>query len=349
MPYYSSNFFSSHFNFLNIKRRLYEYQDVLVCPRSGCAFNLQREPIIETLHDFLFWNPSILNVNAKSNDLEKEVDKRKRMLINPLQEKIRLDLKEHNILNLGKKITGIHLLSGFGWYPFGHFFDYLQKLFVMENRKYSSPLVLHSRSYGINNFTDHFNACGIPNDMLFECRHNFPTILVKKLVYVPPFIPAKLTPETSKWIAEKYTNYFVHQAKFKINENQRFFLFLDRHKVRPGSRSIINYSEVMSWVKSKGFKILDGTESLAEIVFYFSQAKFIFGAHGSLFANTVFLPQDCSIVEFCSEKRIDKSFFMKHKICQNYHWLKSESDQKNNVYVDINLMESYFNSSSINT
>lgn len=347
MIFNKNPFLSSPFNFLKLKRPIYEYEDVLVCPRSGCVFNLQGEPIIETLHDFLYWNPSTLNVGAKTQDLEKEIDKRKQMLINPLQEKILLDLNDHNILNLGKKITGIHLLSGFGWYPFGHFFDYLQKLFVIENRKYSSPLVLHSRSYGINNFTDHFNACGISNDRLFECRHDFPTILVKKLVYVPPFIPAKLTPETSKWIAEKYANFFTHKAEFKIDENKRFFLFLDRHKVRPGSRSIINYSEVMSWVKSKGFKILDGTETLAEIVFYFSQAKFVFGAHGSLFANAVFVPQDCRIVEFCSDKRIDKSFFLKHKVCQNYHWLKSESDEQNNVFVDIDLIESYLTSSSI--
>ncbi len=343
----SLNFLTSPLNFLKIKKPLYEYENVLVCPRSGCVFNLQGEPIIETLHDFLFWNPSTLNLNVKSDDLEKEVQKRKQTFVNPLQQKVLQDLNENNILNLGNKITGIHLLSGFGWYPFGHFFDYLQKLFVIENRKYCSPLVLHSRSYAIKNFTEHLNACGVSNEMLFECRHDFPTILVKKLVYITPFIPTTLTSETAKWMAEKYINYFTYQDgqnKFKADENKRFFLFLDRHKVRPGSRSIINYSEVMSWVKSKDFKIFDGTESLAEIVFYFSRAKFIFGAHGAMFANTIFAPQDCTITELCPDKRINKCFFLQPKNCQNYYWLKSESDEQNNVLVDIDLIESYFNS-----
>jgi hypothetical protein len=344
----SLSFLTSPLNFLKIKRPLYEYENVLVCPRSGCVFNLEGEPIIETLHDFLFWNPSTLNVNAKNDDLEKEINKRKSIIVNPLQEKVVHDLSENNILNLGNKITGIHLLSGFGWYPFGHFFDYLQKLFIIKNRKYSSPLVLHSRSYAIKNFTDHFNACGISNDMLFECRHDFPTILVKKLVYVAPFIPTTLTPETSKWIAEEYVNYFIHKAdcrnEFNIYENQDCFLFLDRHHVRPGSRSIINYSEVMSWIKSKGFKILDGTETLAETVFYFSRAKFILGAHGAQFANTIFAPQDCKIVEFCPKNRINKCFFIQPKNCKNYYWLESESDEQNNIFVDIDLLESYLTS-----
>jgi Glycosyltransferase 61 len=344
------DFLSSNMNFLKIKKVLYEYEDVFLCPRSGCVFNKDLEPIRETLHEYLYWNPSTLQmIGVNEEELNKEITRRENEFLIPLQKKVDVDKQINNILNLGDKITGIHLLSGFGFYPYGHFLDYLQKLFVIDKRKYSGRLILHSRSYSTNNFYDHFNACGISNDMLFECRHDFPTIFVKKLVYVAPFYPTTLTHETSEWIVEKYINYFSTSGYAKFikskDKDQNFLLFLDRHKVRPGSRSIINYDEILEWVKSKGFIILDGSETIAEIVLYFSQAKFIFGAHGSLFANNIFAPKDCIIAEFCSSKRIDKTFANKHKRCLNYNHLISEADDNNNVFIDIKSLESYLHSS----
>lgn len=341
------DFLSSNMNFLKIQKNLYEYDDVFLCPRSGCVFNKDLEPIRETLHDYLYWNPSTLKmVGVNEDELNKEIMRRENDFLIPLQKKVELDKQIDNILNLGDKITGIHFLSGFGFYPYGHFFDYLQKLFVIEQRKYSGKLILHSRSYSTNNFYDHFNACGISNDMLFECRHDFPTLFVKKLVYIPPFCyPTTLTNETSEWIVEKYINYFSTSGYAKFikskEKDQKFLIFLDRHKVRPGSRSIINYNEILNWAKSKEFVILDGSETIAEVVLYFSQAKFIFGAHGGLFANTIFAPKDSVILEFCSSKRITKCFLYIQKRCLNYHHFISEADDNNNVFIDIKLLESY--------
>jgi hypothetical protein len=75
-------------------------------------------------------------------------------------------------------------------------------------------------------------------------------------------------------------------------------------------------------------------ESLEDTVNSFANAKIVLGAHGSMFANTIFCGSGTSIFEFCPANRPDFSFRDKYKISEQYfHFLLEVS-----VCSDFNLV-----------
>jgi capsular polysaccharide biosynthesis protein len=117
-------------------------------------------------------------------------------------------------------------------------------------------------------------------------------------------------------------------------------LYLSRNHVRPGVRGVINEDEVIKYLTSRNFTILNGAESLEETYYLFSRATKIIGPHGSLFANTMFCKEDCHILEYCPSNRIDGTFLNKLKKAKKYKQIIVESDESFNIFIDIETMTS---------
>jgi len=131
------------------------------------------------------------------------------------------------------------------------------------------------------------------------------------------------------WIREKYQNYFQSNSLGpKIN------LYLSRNHIKPGSRSVLNESEILPILRGEGFVVLKGNESLAEIYRLFSLASLVVGPHGSLFANTIFCSSACRVIEFCPKNRIDKSFLRKQKETVFYEQVTLDADENYNISID---------------
>jgi capsular polysaccharide biosynthesis protein len=71
-------------------------------------------------------------------------------------------------------------------------------------------------------------------------------------------------------------------------------------------RSIINEQQIVNILKEKyNFIILNGTESLEVTINYFTNAKIMLGAHGSLMKNMIWSKKNPILIELCPPTRHD--------------------------------------------
>jgi hypothetical protein len=97
-------------------------------------------------------------------------------------------------------------------------------------------------------------------------------------------------------------------AAFKMNYTHNinsvsansFKIYLSRGKER---RGMVNEEILMNSLKNQGFVVLDGSESLEEQIFYFTNASIIVGVHSSLMKNMVWCKKNPIFVDLCPATR----------------------------------------------
>jgi capsular polysaccharide biosynthesis protein len=71
-------------------------------------------------------------------------------------------------------------------------------------------------------------------------------------------------------------------------------------------RSIQNECEIVDVLTTKyNFIVLNGTESLEDTMYYFTNAKIMLGAHGSLMKNMIWCKKNPVLIELCPPTRHD--------------------------------------------
>lgn len=323
------------YNFYGHNKLTYEFSDILSLNQKN--FNvfcdLKRTPLPETLDEHIFWRPEcILRSYKTNNNIKQEIENRKLWIIETIK----------SIPQNATKLNGIYvdLTHSFGWYPYGHLFDTLQRLHAIKDIIQNKSIKFLVSDYiRVTDFLDHLTAlCGrnISNKDVVVAKKNF---RIQQLIYsLSPSIIPQLTSKTYLWIM---TQYYKH---FGISDpTPQYNLYLDRNHVRQGSRSVINNAEVLSYLKNRDYTIIKGNESIRTIINLFANAKTIVGPHGSLFVNTIFCPPWTKIIEFCPHNRVDVNLKEKYKVATNYQQIIAEADQHHNISIDVNELDRLLN------
>lgn len=302
---------------------------------AACITDLNGQIILHANNENLLWHggcihrfPSALGYGPQS--IERALK---------LQHQATARLKqEPEIITIKKK--SIFLGHAFGWHAYGHLHDTLQRLFFPQVEEGSEDWTLVvSKHDRIISFTEHLSALvgrpvSEPEIITLDnniCYH------FDQLVYShSPATLTTYTPESLAWINKAYRTYFRAE-----NVNSIPGIYLSRNHVRPGTRGVINEAEVVNYLQDNNFIIVNGSESLAEIVNLFSNANKVIGAHGSLFANTFLCSREADILELCPHNRIDVTFRNKLKLTSSYRQVVVDADEDHNLTIDMNILRQF--------
>jgi len=334
-PVYINNYLKDHDFFFrpfsDKKAAAYILENVYLDTDSGVLLDQDFKIIKETADDYCFWMPECISIFPQDKRPE-ELNKR----IGDLQKKINSKLEKINkdeIIKIQKQ--SIHLLTPKGTYSFGHIFDYLQKNISfkkMENQEDSLHLI--SDNILIKDFNTYLQAFNINPNKCIIPKNLGEFLFFKKIIF--PFSP-------KAYECISYESHIQHFKKIKqktlihIDEYKNLKeinLYLSRSKNTRWGRQIIDEEILLEYLKDKNFIVLNGDESLYEIIFLFSKAKFIFGLHGSLFLNAIYCNENCKLLELNSRLTTrylykgNTSFFLKK---ENYEVVNVNKDDKLNV------------------
>lgn len=344
----SQDFLGSVFNFFEHKSSYRVYTDSVIhsglpidnslglCNPLSLIFEQSGRPAMETNDENIFWLPFPITGFSKDKDaLTAEVKKRVAVL-----QAIYTDLSYWRTSSGAPSVgEAINLIHPFRWYAYGHLHDSLTKLFSIREQDINRDNIVYlvADPLRIKDFSGHLSALAghvVPDEQIINIG-KYSSLSVETLWQPnPPSIPTAYTREAYNWVIDSYFKYF------KIYETEPVeSLYLSRNNVRAGSRQVVNEAEVIQYLKSRGFRVVTGDEPLSEIVGIFSSAKFVIGAHGSLFANTIFCPKSCCITEYCPANRIDKSIQYKYKQASAYHQVLVEADDNFNITIPIDSLK----------
>lgn len=292
-------------------------------------------PALETNDENLFWIPSPITKYAYNKvSLSNEVACRMKTL-NDVYTEAKLKLEPISSLSV---LEGINLVHPFRWYAYGHLHDSLTRLYNMKDLCYDKDKIMYvvADPLRIRCFMDHLSALTghtVAEEQLVNIGR-YSQVTIDRLWHpLPPSTPTNYTKECYRWVLDSYFTYFdIHDAE------PLSCLYLSRNHVT-NSRQVINEEEVLDFLAPKGFIVVTGNEPLADIVRLFSNAKLVVGAHGSLFANTIFCPNQCRIIEFCPSNRIDRSIQLKYKQATHYSQIALQADNHFNISIPIHSLK----------
>ncbi|CAB9495510.1 glycosyltransferase 61 family protein [Alteromonas macleodii] len=333
MKGYSDRFIESNRNFTNVKYHKYVLSDVYIDLKSGLILDNNKHPIWELAYEVLYWGPPI---KGKYFDNPKELDNivetRKQAHLERLSQYTDEDYDKAYTFNANEQV--IYLIHPFGWYPYGHLHDSLQRLYQWKDVSFSNPKLLCSDFKRVVEFDKHINACGYAFSTVFSASKLTKLVRVSNLfVGINPAMYTTLTAESYDWLMSGY------RSVFGESNNSIPGIYLSRNGIKKGARGVINDNEVQEYLKGKGFVIIDGTEPLEKIYQYFSNANCVVAPHGSLLVNTIFCKRESKIIEFCPNNRPDFSFKNKHKDAFNYKHILLEGDESYNIKIPLEMLE----------
>lgn len=309
--------------FFRPEKEIVVIKNALVDYRHGIILDDNDVPLFDLLDEVLFWTPETYSRCIRSGSTHDFEKHRRVRHVQKLSEE--LASTRPNAKRLREDVNYIYMLHPFGFHAFGHLFDSLQRLIPARSIISEQMAVIHARSDRIIDFDKHLEILGFRSSRCIEAREN---LIVPSLVVSPwAAPPAQITPANYQLIFDLYTA--------QIDKSQRRRLYLSRNHVRPGNRSVVNEDQVLDQLIPLGFEVLYGDEPIDQIVMKFFQAEFVTGAHGSLFANTMFCQNDARIFEFCPDNRPDFSFKRKIKKAEYYVHHLVEADEEFNIKIDV--------------
>lgn len=237
-----------------------------------------------------------------------------------------------------KSGTTLHLLHPFNRYVFGHMYDTLQKLEIVEKNKLAFNSVLLPGTSGIIDFDIHLKAFGLDKKELIRSNHGL--VKVNYLIFIQPVgHPTSFTPESYEYVRSKYQNYYGISSD--TNPSKKIFLTRKRGNFR---RYLLNDDEIYKNLSKEGILYFDGSEKFDEIYHAFSNASHIAGVHGSLFTNNIFGNASTHYREYCPEGREVHTFHHQYKLCKDYEHILVKGDEENNIAIDLHDLMNFYNS-----
>ncbi|WP_133468415.1 glycosyltransferase 61 family protein [Paraglaciecola marina] len=322
-----TSFEKSKFSLVPKTAKFFVFENVIVDRKTGVILNSNFAPILETLDEMLFWNPTLnLGILGCNKLFEDAISRKLDKLLDNINE-----IREGYLdkpFTLDSNINYIYLMHAFGWYPYGHLHDSIQRAFWFRDNL-ENTVAICSKTRKLVDFELHLQAAGIKSYIDPNTLPRF--FKVPKMLYGTN--PAALTsfiPESYNWLIDGYNSLFRQE----VTTNKR--IYLSRNHVKTGKRGVINEAELIAFLRNRGFIIFYGSESLKTTYTLFSNADLVISSHGSALVNTIFCQNYCRIVEFCPDNRVDLSFKKKFKRAENYeHYVvKSDSDYNINIELD---------------
>ena len=184
----------------------------------------------------------------------------------------------------------------YGFYNFGEFWDVIKRLIVSDKKGLPLFHLKHSRVTEIDYYFNKLNF-------------NFPTNYQKtendgKLFHFNKINISTITGNLCRGHIDKFFAYNFNKTLNPIKAiDKSYNIYLARSKF---GRSIQNEESIVNVLKDKyRFIVLDGSEKLEDTIHYFTNAKIILGAHGSLMKNIIWSKKNPILIELCPHTRHD--------------------------------------------
>ena len=215
-----------------------------------------------------------------------------------------------------QKGATIYLMHCFMWYPYGHFFDTMQRIFHIPDEIHipSSRFLICESTSRVTSFMDHLNTFGVNADQLQVVPRGYESIKVSNLI-VPNSVaePSQYTTDSINRTRDLYlhSNLLMSMEKclaISCLFEKKLALILDRSST--GSRYIANQDQVVSALEKMNYHciVLTGGEPFELMLFLFSRADLVFSPHGSMMINTIFCPENCTVIEAIPKDRLTLHF-----------------------------------------
>jgi len=183
----------------------------------------------------------------------------------------------------------------YGFYNFGEFWDVVKRLLISNVKNLPLFHLNNNRITKINYYFDKLQF-KFPTNYTKEERKN-------KLYYFKKINISNINNSCRGHIDK----YFAYPFNKLLNSCQiiekSYNIYLARGQF---GRSIKNEKNIINILKEKyNFIVLNGSESLQDTIHYFTNAKIIFGAHGSLMKNMIWSKKIPVLIELCPHTRHD--------------------------------------------
>jgi hypothetical protein len=189
----------------------------------------------------------------------------------------------------------------YGFYNFGEFWDVIKRLLLSKRKNLPLFHLEHNRITNIKYYFDKLEF-KYPTNYKKTERSNKLYYFNKVHVSLPKNVGSRGHIERN----------FAYQFNKLLNptnaiSEKTYNIYLARGQY---GRSIINEEQIVNVLKEKyNFIVLNGTESLEETMHYFTNAKIILGAHGSLMKNMIWSKKNLILIELCPPSRANLDMY----------------------------------------
>lgn len=300
----------------------YYFDQAIITRQWGLVCDLSYTPFGHVHDEHIYWQPLLAgrkdtSLMPNQSEFESEIAQREEWLSKESRSKINencLDTSSH-------KGATIYLMHCFMWYPYGHFFDCIQRIFHIPDDIHipSSRFLICESTSRVSSFMDHLNTFGVNADQLQVVPRGYESIRVSNLI-VPDSVaePSQYTNESITRIRNLYLSSNLLKSMEKCLTLRSLFdkklaLILDRSST--GSRYIANQDQIVSVLEKMNYFciVLTGSEPFGLMLFLFSRADLVFSPHGSMMVNTIFCPEQCKIIEAIPKERLTLHFLRQCK------------------------------------
>lgn len=325
----------------------YYFNEATITRMWGIICNKDYEPMSLVHDEHIHWQPLLadkrdISLMPSQYEYDAEISRRQEWL----------GREAKNSVN-GKRLEAadqsgatIYLMHCFMWYPYGHFFDSMQRILNIPKDIHlpSSRFLICDSTSRVSSFMDHMSAFGISTDQLQVIPRGYDSIRVSNLV-VPNSVaePSQYTNDSMTRIRELYlsSSSFLSMDKYFdawASLHGKLALVLDRSST--GSRYIVNQDQIVSALEKKGYHcvILKGNEPFSLMLQLFSRASLVFSPHGSMMVNTIFCPEDCKVIEVIPRERVTLHFIRQCKPASHSAFIIA-SQESNSMSFDPEWLE----------
>lgn len=290
----------------------------------------------KTTNEQIYWHEGAFKWQGESrreppyhDHIQTKIDARKEALRDHAKS---IDLSE--AVCLSPHVAYVYFCHPFGWHAYGHLWDSVQRLYQLRNMKLVNAVMITSDFRRVSDFTTHAKLLGFDEMRIFPFLKQYKALFVPDLIYgelIDP--PTVLRPEFHEWLMERY----VYNNPSLDRARRIPGIYLDRNHMR--FRHVNNNDEVRDFLLSKGFVMVDGTESLNEMLQLFWSAECVVGAHGAAFVNTIFCNEDARIYEYNPANRPHVGLRDKTRLSEHYEQILVSADADFNIDIDIKQLK----------
>jgi len=185
----------------------------------------------------------------------------------------------------------------YDFYNFGEFWDVMKRAIHYRNLNevVDNECLIHKKFNKINEIEYYFEKLGFqyPSELTIASSQTEPIHLHNVTFSIIKNAYRGCVDEMDKVMFQKY---FCKDQEF--DETKRYILYLKRG---PHGRGIVQEEELIAFLREKTVElqeqgdndnvrviVIDGSESLKEMIEYWMHCVFVIGCHGSLFKNMIF-------------------------------------------------------------
>tara|TARA_R100000008_G_scaffold86896_1_gene82583 strand:- start:11263 stop:12312 length:1050 start_codon:yes stop_codon:yes gene_type:complete len=248
------------------------------------------------------------------------------------------------VIELDDSFSYVYGHHYFNIYVFGHFWDTLQDLQKIESLHLkNTKLITPPLSTHVTDVDFHLSLFGYPEKDRLSL--SFPLggqtlYKVPSLYYPSPTAsPSQISINGLKYLRSKY-NALLNES----DNTTKLYLSRPEKVAGISQRRVLNNAEVINYLRSQGFTVVEGNEGIEKHINLFNKASIIIGAHGSLFRNIIFSDYNPKVFEFCPKNRACLNFTKIGKtLGLEYKWIETKADEDFNIKIDLNFLKDILN------